>query len=269
MRWTLAAVIWAACALQAAADARLSVLVDLLRVDEVTRIMQQEGLSYAQTLNDDMLNGQGGGFWSAQIDQIYAQQRMAETVRQGLAEGMSPTQLEEAIAFLQTETGQTLIELENAARTAMQDDAVEAAAKERCAAPADDDLAHLAVIERFAEQSALIERNVAGALSSNFQFYNGLADGGLTDQSEADILAQVYAQEPEIRADTESWLCGFLLLAYRTVPVEDVETYVDFYQTPAGRALNGALFDGYEQMYRDISYALGRAVALNAAGDDI
>jgi hypothetical protein len=269
MRGILAILIWGALALPSWADARLSVLVDLLRIDEVTRIMQQEGMSYAQTLNEDMLDGQGGGFWATQVAQIYAQPRMAETVRQGLAQGLTPDQIDTAIAFLKTDIGQTLIELENAARAAMQDEAVETAAKERCGEPLEGDLPHLAVIERFVDQADLIERNVSGALSSNFRFYTGLADGGLTDQSEADILAQVYAQEPDVRSDTETWLCGFLLLAYRTVPVDDVNAYVDFYDTAAGRALNAALFDGYETMYRDISYALGRAVALNAVGDDI
>ena len=48
-----------------------------------------------------------------------------------------------------------------------------------------------------------------------------------------------------------------------------LETYLAFSRTDAGKALNAALFDGYEAMYRDISYALGRAVALSAQGNDI
>ena len=76
-------------------------------------------------------------------------------------------------------------------------------------------------------------------------------------------------EEPEIRAETEGWLFAYLHLAYGPLPVDDLETYLAFSRTDAGKALNAALFDGYEAMYRDISYALGRAVALSAQGNDI
>ena len=56
-------------------------------------------------------------------------------------------------------------------------------------------------------------------------------------------------------------LFGFLLMAYR--PLSDVEMadYNAFSRTGAGQALNAALFEGFEVMYRDISHALGLAAA--------
>jgi len=79
--------------------------------------------------------------------------------------------------------------------------------------------------------------------------------------SERDILAEVWSSEEETRVDTREWVYAFLLMAYR--PLEDgvVEEYTDLSRTAPGRALNRALFAGFNTMYDDISYALGMAVA--------
>lgn len=253
----------------ASADARLTVLTDALRLGEVVAIMREEGLDYAGDIDRDMLAGQGGAFWRAQVDQVYDYNRMVETVRGALESNLDTQARDAAVAFFDTVLGQQIVELENAGRAAMQEEAVEEAAGARCRNPVTEDEAHLALIDRFIAANDLIERNVTGALSSNFRFFEGLVDGEMLEMTEADILAQVYTQEDDIRTETEDWLCGYLLLAYRPLPLEDLRVYVEFYDTAPGRALNAALFEGYETMYRDISYALGRAVALNAAGDDI
>jgi len=271
MTWRLAIplAVWFCLSSGLRADAPLTLLFDALKIPEVTRIMRDEGLGYAGELDSDMLNGQGGPFWTGLIDDIYAANRMNETVRRALEAGLSDRDTEIALAFFASELGTEIVGLENASRMAMQDDLLEESAREACGAPAVSDTDHLALIERFIRSNDLIERNVAGALSSNFQFYSGLVEGGYLAMSEPEVIEDVYGQEPEIRADTEQWLCGYLLLAYRSLPLEGLEAYVAFYETDAGRALNAALFEGYEEMYRDISYALGRAVALSAAGDDI
>lgn len=251
------------------ADAQLSVLVDVLEVDEVTQIMKAEGENYAQTLNEEMLDEQGGAFWLEQIDAIYDVQRMQETVRAALEVGLSDTEIAQSVAFFASERGVQIITLENAARRAMDDQAVEDAARLEHARLQGSDDPHYALVQDFVATNDLLERNVSGALSANLQFYSGLADGRLLQKSESEILADVWADEPNIREDTEGWLFGYLLLAYQPLSGEDLEAYVAFSQSPAGQALNAALFDGYETMYRDISYALGRAVALSAVGNDI
>lgn len=268
-RTLLAALGTAVCCTPVWSDARLAVLIDALRITEVAGLMRREGLNYAQDLNDEMLNGQGGAFWQTQVDQIYNPERMVETVRAGLEAGLSRSQTDTASAFFDSTEGQRIVELENAARAAMQDETIEEAARESCVARSDQDAPHLSLIDTFIQINDLIERNVAGALGSNYQFYSGLIDGGSAVMSEDDILREVYGQQAEIRADVDTWLCGYLLLAYRPLPIDELDTYVDFYKSPTGTALNAALFDGYETMYRDIAYALGRAVALNASGDDI
>ncbi len=251
------------------ADARLSVLFDSLRISEVVQIMRAEGLNYAEDLNQDLLAGQGGAFWEAQVEGIYDPQRMQETVRSALESGLADEEIAAARAFFASDRGARIVSLENAARLAMQDDSVEENARARFEEKAESGEGHVLLIRAFVAANDLMERNVSGAMSANLQFYQGLVDGRMMEMSQADIAQDVWAQEPEIRAETEGWLFAYLHLAYGPLPVDDLETYLAFSRTDAGKALNAALFDGYEAMYRDISYALGRAVALSAQGNDI
>ncbi|ABG32212.1 DUF2059 domain-containing protein [Roseobacter denitrificans] len=269
MRAVLLAVGLSICASPLWANARMTVLMDVLRISEVVDILREEGFSYAKTLDGDMLNGQGGAFWQAQVDQIYDVEIITEQIRQALEQGLNEDDIDAALAFFSSDAGVRIIELENAARRAMMDPDVEDAARDLFLSLQGSDDPLFQHVSRFIEVNDLLERNVSGAMSSNYQFYKGLADGRYTAESEDEILAQVWAQQEDIRADTNEWLNGFLLMAYQPLPAEMMEGYMAYAQTPEGQALNAALFEGFETVYRDISYALGRAVALNADGDEI
>lgn len=262
-------VAFATAAFPAWADARVSVLLDALRVSDVILTMRIEGLEYADDLNEDLLNGQGGAFWQAQVDGIYDTTRMQETVRAAVEAGLEANDLTAVLAFFTSDRGARIVSLENAARKAMQDEAIEEAAEERAENLLETDDPEVTLIRQFVTANDLMDRNVAGAMSSNFQFYQGLVDGRMLEMSQSDIARDVWEQEPDIRSETEDWLYAYLLLAFEPLEKADVEAYVAFSQSDAGKSLNAALFDGYEAMYRDISYALGRAVALSAAGNDI
>ena len=267
-----AVALWLGASVSAAlagTEAKVTVLMDRLRVAEVVEIMRTEGLDYAQTLDTDMLGGQGGPFWHEQVTRIYEPQRMSETVREALVEGLDEPALDAALAFFGSDTGARIVALENAARGAMADPSIEEAARDTYTRLRNDHAPRLALIDRFVTVNDLLDRNVSGAMSSNFRFYRGMADGGALDMSEEDMLADVWSQEDEIRDDTEGWLYGYLLLAYEALEAGDLEDYVAFSQTAPGHALNAALFAGYETMYRDISYALGRGIALSLSGSDL
>ena len=79
----------------------------------------------------------------------------------------------------------------------------------------------------------------------------------------------MWSQQEEIRQDTLGWLNAYLLMSYQPVPLDALEQYLDYAASPEGRALNAALFDGFEVVYSDISYGLGRAISLIAKGDEI
>lgn len=269
MRATLLALVFSVAALPVWANARITVLMDVLRITEIVEIMRLEGVAYARLLNEDMLQGQGGAFWQAQVAQIYDTDRIAERLRMALETQLNDAQIAAALAFFGSDLGQRILTLENAARRAMADPDVEEAALDFALMQQDARDPMFLAVQDFIAANDLIERNVSGAMSANLHFYKGLSDGHLVERPEAEILDEVWSQQEDIRADTEDWLNGFLLLAYHPLTEPSVQAYVSFSTSPEGQALNAALFDGFEAVYRDISYALGRAVALNARGDEI
>lgn len=244
-------------------------LARVLRLNDVIAVMHQEGLEYGEELNADLLDGQGGPFWHQNLVHLYDTDRMEATLRRALADGMTADQIAQTVAFFDTKRGQTILTLETSARTAMLHPDVEAIARANYADLAGAGDRRLAAIVRMVDGNDLLERNVAGALTSNLQFYRGLVDGNAMKMSEETMLADVWAQEHEIRDDTKGWLFGFLLLAYRPLGDDDLDAYIAFATGDAGDALNQALFDGFDIMYGAISYDLGRIVARSMLSSDL
>lgn len=252
------------------ADAALMRLHDLLAVEEYIAIIRAEGLADAEEVSRDMLGRPADAGFLEQLDRIHDPVRMRETVLQQL-DRLGDAEMQAAIAFFETETARTITELELAARRALADEELEQSARlawsEAEAEESQSDL--VARINAISEACDLVERNVAGALNSNLRFYQGLADGDGLDLSEDEILAEVWGQEEDVRNDTVAWLGGFSLLAYQPLPPADLEAYLTFWKTPAGQALNAAIFEGFNQVYDDISYATGRVVALHMGTQDL
>ena len=251
------------------ADARISVLVDVLKLPEAAQILSDEGLSHTEELNQDMLGGQGGAGWQVQVQRIYEPGMMVEMVRRDLEAGLDGDLLEEVIAFYASDLGAQIISLENSGRIAIQDPDVEEAARARYAELEDSGDPRLALISRYVDAGDMITRNVTSAMNSNYQFLRGLAEGNAIEMTEAEMLADVAGELDEITGDTTGWLYGYLLLAYHPLDEADLEAYVTFSESPAGMALNQALFNGFGKAYEDISYALGRAVALNMTAQEL
>lgn len=151
--------------------------------------------------------------------------------------------------------------MELAARREMIDDDVESAAREAFQGLDGSADPRLALLDAFVDANDLLESNVVGALNASYEFYLGLADGGAIAMSEDEILAEVWSQEPDTRADSREWLYAYLLMAYAPMSDAALGDYIDMSSTPEGRAMNRALFAGFNGMYDQISYALGRAAA--------
>lgn len=251
------------------ANARVTVLMDVLQIEEAVEILRAEGFAHAEILNEDILEGRGGAFWESQIRQIYTADQITERIRQALSDGLSQEQIDAVIDFYNTPETSRVMTLENAARRAMADPEVEQAARETYAAAAIEKDPHWTLVQQFIAINDLSDRNLSGTMSAYVQFYIGLSDGRFLVQSEADILAEIWSQEEAILEDTTGWLNGFLFMAYQPLPIEVLEAHVVFSEGPVGQALNAALFSGFESVNLEIAYALGRAVALNAKGDEI
>jgi len=251
------------------AQTRVDELARVLRLTEVATILREEGLRYGQTLETDMLGGDAGQLFRDRIDRIYASDVIARWVRQALDKGLSDTDIAAVIAFFDRPQGQRILSLENSARVAMADPSIEEIARQTYADLADSDDARLAIVSRFIQTNDLLERNVAAALGANYAFLLGLSDGGSDGPGQEDILAEVWAQEDELREETQSWLYGFLLMAYRPLDEAELVAYAEFSATSAGQSLNAALFDGFDGLYRSISYSLGVVVGQAMGSSDI
>ncbi len=260
--WIFAPLLWL-LTLPAWADARMTVLVDLLELQEAAVILSDEGLSHAEALNQEMLGGQGGPGWQMQVESIHDAGRMVEMVRRALEETMTPDEVETAIAFYSADLGSRIVALENAGRAAIADREVELIARANYGVLAGDHDPRIALVRRLIDAADMIDRNVSTALNSNFQFLRGMRDGGALEDSDEDLLADIGTDLDAVTEDTSVWVHAYMLLAYHPLSDAEIEDYATFAETDAGRALNRGLFDGFGKAYEDISYALGRAAALN------
>lgn len=269
MKLLLASLFWLSTAHFVVASPEADNLSRVLRLSDVIAIMHDEGLDYANDLNSDMLAGQGGAFWNDSIKRLYDPDRIEATLRDSIAKEMDNSQIAQAVEFYETELGQRVLTLETSARAAMFDPDIEETARFNYHSLAASEDARLAAVTRFVEINDLLGLNVAGALTSNYQFYRGLVDGEAMSLSEDEIMSEVWQQEQEITDDTTGWLFGFLLMAYRPLSLDEVESYIAFSDSSAGRALNRALFDGFDIVYSAISYELGLSVAREMKSSDL
>jgi hypothetical protein len=251
--------------------ADVSALYDALALPEMIEIMRLEGLAYGAEIGEGLFGGPPTAEWQRKVESIYDNDQMQAAARQALAAATAGQDIGPVVAFFTTEPGSGFIRLEASARRAMLDDDIEAAAKEAAAIAMADRTARYLQVERFVEANDLIETNVTGALNSSYSFYLGLQEGGAFggDLLPEDLLRDVASREPEIRSGTTEWVYAFLLLAYDPVSDADLERYIEFSETDAGRKLNRAIFGAFDDMFDDISRSLGRAAAIYMQGEQL
>ncbi len=244
-------------------------LIDALGIPALLDVMRSEGQSYGVELGVDFLPDGGGATWGAVVMRLYDPVKMRMSVAQALEDGIPAQHLDPLLAFFNSATGKRIVEQEILAREAFLDAAAEEAARATFRDASDAQADRLALLKEYVAINDLVEFNVAGALTANLRFYRGLVEGGAIEMSEEEMLAEVWEQESEIRADTEEWLMSYLLMAYAPLSDAEVGEYVALSGSEAGQALNRALFVGFDAMYADLSYALGLAVAQQMKGEDL
>jgi len=246
-------------------------LVEALGLPDLLPVLRAEGLAYADDLAAGMFPGRDPARWTGMAGRIYRTDRMRAVMEQHLARGLSAADVDALVGFFTSDLGQRIVALEVSAREALLDEAVDEASREMLDRMRAEDDPRLEVLRRFIDANDLVERNVVGALNSNFAFYEGLDAGGAFggEMSEAQMLADVWNQEAEIRDETIDWAYSYLGMAYRPLSDAEIDAYVALSQTPAGQALNAALFDAFDALFVEISRDLGRAAAQFMAGEDI
>jgi hypothetical protein len=258
---------------EASVQDRVTALSDILQIGEVIEVMRLEGLDYGRQMESELFPGMGGADWRRIVALIYDTETMRRRFDARLAEelGAETEAIAATTAFFDTDLGRRILQLEVEARRSLLDSAVEDAARLRVEDMEAKGDARLEMLRSFAEANDLIESNVLGALNANLAFFQGMAEvGGLAEElTEDQMLRDVWAQEEDIRAETESWLYPYLALSYG--PLEDAELaeYLAFSQTAAGQRLNVALFSAFDAVFTAISRDLGRAAARQMMGKDI
>lgn len=252
----------------AASEAELDRLFDALGTPELMDILRVEGLSQSDELRESMFPERTAG-WTAIASSIYETGRMEAEFRAAFDTELADTDVTPLLDFFDSDLGREIISLELSAREALLEGDVEEAAKEAYADLESRDPERVAALEDFVHANDLIELNVAGALNASLAFYRGLADGGSFELTQDVILQDVWAQEPEIRAETEGWMLSYLAMAYEPLLSEELATYQDLSTSAAGRDLNRALFAGFDVVFNRISYSLGSAASRFMQGDDI
>lgn len=248
---------------------------DLARLSEVLAlpalfdVVAREGAAYGEDLRASLFPDRAAASWPAEVAAIYAPGRLLEVFLPELGRALGETPADPILAYFESPEGRQIIALELAAREAILDPAIEEAARARWATLDRQDHPVAAGLRAFVAANDLIEANVAGTLNSNLAFYTALAAGGGAETPADEILASVLAQEPEIRAETEEWVYGYLALAYEPLPEGALDRYTAFSLTPEGQALNTALFVAFDVLFVDISRQLGRAAAVRMASEEL
>jgi len=259
--------LWAALAAgpaEAQADPdKVARFFDALELPGIIAVMHQEGLDYADQIATDVIPGDPSAAWQTTIEHIYDAERMEEVALAALIDTLDGADLDAILAFYEAEPGRSIPPLEVSAREAMLDTGIEEAAKEIAASAMADETERFLLVRDFVEANDLIELNVVGALNANYAFYSGLQDGGALPpgMTEDQILADVWAQEPDIRDNTTEWVYAFLMLAYQPLSAADLETFTAFSETETGQRMNRALFEAFDRMFLEISRSLGEAAA--------
>lgn len=258
---------------QVADSTRAAALADLMRMDQTFAIMAEEGRAHGADLEEGSFPGRGGAAWARTVEAIYdpavMKTRFLAAFDAGL--GGNPAALDRAEAFFGSDLGQRILTLELDARRAMIDkDVTEAAevAAEKMQAARDP---RLRLIRKMIEACDLVEMNVAGALTANLAFTQGLAETMPRDQAQPadEMMAAVWAQEAAVRSSTTTWLYSYLVMAYAPLSEDELQSYIDYWASPEGQALNAALFTAFDAVFVPLSQDLGRATGRAAQSSDI
>lgn len=253
-----------------AADDAAAELGRALLLDDLFKVMGREGEAYGADLDRDFLGGQGGSGWSEAVAGIYDPVRIGQDFDRAFTAELtqSGADIGAMTAFFTSDLGQRIMVLELSAREALLDDEIEQGARAAYGRMQADADPRVDLVRRYVETNHLIDLNVAGALNANVAFLSamGQAAGAKQPLAEGEILAQVWAQEDEVRAETEEWVMSYAIMAYAPLTDAELQSYIDFSATEDGAALNRALFAAFDRLFLSVSGDLGRALGQTLTG---
>jgi len=253
----------------AASEAQTDALWDALRFDDYAAVLVAEGTAGGEDLDASLFGGEGGSGWVAAVAAIYDGDRIARVLGAELHAQLDGHDMGAAVAFFEGDTGARSVELEISARWALLDPDIEDASVEHMQQMDAEGDPRLDLIGAFSDINGLVDNNVASTMNGNYAFLQALSAAGQGPYANdtAAMMAAVWEQEPEIRAETEEWVLSFFAFAYAPLSDAEVQELVDFSLTPEGKRLNSALFAAFDVLYTGISADLGRTAARYMTGE--
>lgn len=249
--------------------ARFDALMEALKIRETVEIMQAEGALYGGQLAQDMIPDVRPEAWDAVLTRIYDGDKMYTVLEQGFDAALQDYDLTPILAFYDSAEGQRIVDLELSARRAFLDADTEAAAMLEYQEQSARGTELVGKVDTLIDDSDLVELNVMGSLNSDLLFYKGLAEGGAFDMSEEEILSDVWAGEEDLRVSSRDWLQAYMLMTYQPLEPDVLDAYIAFWRTEAGKDLNSAIFVAFDDMYENMSYLLGLAIAEQMQIEDL
>lgn len=245
-----------------------------LRLGDLMPILRDEALDQAVLMEEVMFEKGGDGGWLQQVERIHTPDRMEAMFRTGLDSAMSDAPADEigaALDFYEGGLGQQILSLETSARQVMIDDTAELAARDAFARADLREAPRVGQIDRLIEAADLVGPNVAGGLNAALAFSRGFEQGGgyQVPMTEAQMLEDTWAQEPEIREETLGWMKAYLFLAYSPLSDAELERYITFAASPEGQALSKVMFAGFDALFVQTSREMGQAAALQLKGREL
>jgi hypothetical protein len=248
-------------------------LAEVMRLDALFAVIAEEGAKGGRDIDAAMLGGTGGAGWTEAVARAYDPAALRAAYEAAVIPALAANPGAEAAAldFFGSDLGQRIVTLEIEARRTLLDDVARETAEVRAEKMGESRDPRLRLIRSMVEAGDMIELGTAATLSSYLAFNEGMAATGPAGLAGApeDLSAEVYAQQAQVRADTTTWIITFMVLAYAPLSDAELEAYVDFAESPGGRAFNAALFAAFDQVMTPVSRAVGEAAGRRLAGRDI
>lgn len=241
----------------------LEPLIEVLQLHDVFAVLQLEGINYGADLDREILNNTGGKKWQQAVRDIYEPNRIWQTFLPVFTAHLEGQDLPAMTSFFSSPLGQKITVFELQTRRLMLDKAREQDNRAVYRSMVETGGLRLTLLRELVAANELIEYNVMGAMNARYAFYTGMAKGDAFDHevSQADVLLNVWSQEAEIRLNIKEWIFAYFLLAYAPLTDAELQAYIDFSSSKSGRALNAALFAGYDEVFSTVSKALGVSAA--------
>jgi len=249
----------------------LEPLIKAMQLKGVMASIRIEGMQYGKELGQKMLQGRGGDEWLQIVATIYNENGIWDTFYHRLALELQNHEIDEMLAFWQTDIAKQAVGLEISARLAFMDKDIEETARARFREMAAAKHPRATMLREFVEAGDLVQYNLSSAMNSSYAFSLGMVQGGAFKRvlTEEEILRSTWENEAEIRTDITEWLYAYLALAYQPMSDAQLQTYIGFSKTKAGRKLNAAQFAAYDDVFNQVSKALGLAAAQFLRGSDL